>query len=52
MIENMPLLVLAAGFISTAALLLRGGYRGGLRAADLGSVSHHWVAMHRASERG
>lgn len=52
MIENMPLLVIAAGFLATAALLFRGGYRGGLRAADLGAVSDQWVATQSASERG
>jgi hypothetical protein len=49
-IENIPMLVLAMGFVFTAALFLKAGYRGGAHSPHLGSVSDHWVAAYRASE--
>lgn len=50
MIENIPMIVVALGFVFTAALVVKLGYSEGLKSADLGSVSDQWMATHRASE--
>jgi hypothetical protein len=46
------ILVLALGFglVLTAVLLAKVGYRDGFQAADLGCMSHQWVAAHNASQ--
>ncbi len=50
MMEGIPMVAVALGFVFTAALFVKLGYRGGLHTADLGSVSHQWIAAYRASE--
>ena len=50
MTESVPVLVMAVGFVFTAALFLKTGYQGRFHSVDLGSVSPHWVAAHRTSE--
>lgn len=50
MAENVPMMVVALGFVFTAVLFVRGSSRGGFQPADLGSVSHQWIAAHRAAE--
>jgi hypothetical protein len=49
-IENIPMLVMAVGFVCTAALFLKAGSRGGAHSPHLGAVSDQWVASYRASE--
>jgi hypothetical protein len=48
--ETIPMLAVTLGFVFTAALFLKLGYRGGFQSAELGSVSDQWVAAYRASE--
>lgn len=50
MAENIPLMAVAFGFVFTAGLFVRLGSRSGVRPTDLGTVSDHWVAAHRAGE--
>lgn len=50
MAESIPMMAAALGFVLTAALFVRIGGRGGVHAADLGAVSHQWVAAYRAGE--
>ena len=44
------MLTLTVGLMLTAALLMKVGYWGRLRAAELGSMSHNWVAAYNASQ--
>ena len=39
------------GIVLTGALVAKIWSMAGRHAADMGSVSHHWVAAHNASER-
>jgi hypothetical protein len=50
MIDSMPLFIIALGFVFTAAVVLKVGFRGGVQPANLGAVSDQWIAAHRASE--
>jgi hypothetical protein len=50
MIDNMPVLVMALGFVLTFAVVRKLGYRGGAQPANLGTVSDQWIAAYRASE--
>jgi hypothetical protein len=43
------MLTITVGLMFTVALLAKVGYWGRLRAADLGSMSHQWVAAYNAS---
>jgi hypothetical protein len=44
------MLIVTVGAVLTAALLARAAYRGTANAAaDLGSMSHSWVAAYQAS---
>lgn len=44
------MLTLTVVLMLTAALLAKMGYWGRLRAAELGSMSHQWVAAYNASQ--
>jgi hypothetical protein len=44
------MLILTFGVVLTAILLARVGYWGKQHAADLGSMSHQWVAAYQASQ--
>jgi hypothetical protein len=41
---------LGLGLVLTAVVLVKAGNRRGLSAADLGPMSHHWVAAYHASQ--
>lgn len=49
MAENIPMMVVALGFVFTALLFVKGGHRG-LQSQDLGTVSDQWIAAYRAAE--
>jgi hypothetical protein len=46
------MIAILVGVALTAALLTALARRGGLNAADKGSMSSNWVAANRAGERG
>lgn len=43
------MLIVTLGLVLTAILLGKVGHWGRMRAADLGSMSHQWMAAHNAS---
>jgi hypothetical protein len=43
------MLILTLGLVLTAILLAKVGYWGKRHAADLGSMSHQWVAAYQSS---
>jgi hypothetical protein len=45
------MLIVAVGIVLTGLLVAKIWSLAGRHAADMGSVSHHWVAAHNASER-
>jgi cell division protein FtsL len=47
--EN-TMLALTLGLVLTAALVVRLGYRGRTRTADLGSMSRQWIAENNAGD--
>jgi hypothetical protein len=44
------MLILTLGLVLTTVLVAKVGYWTRLNAADLGSMSHQWVAAHHASQ--
>lgn len=46
----MVVVALGLGLVLTAVLLAKAGYRDGFQAADLGCMSHQWVAAYNASQ--
>ena len=44
------MLVLTLGLLATSALIAKVWAMAGRHAADMGSVSHQWVAAHNASQ--
>jgi hypothetical protein len=45
------MLIFTLGLVLTAILLAQVGYWSRMRAADLGAMSHQWIAAHHASQR-
>ena len=45
------MLIVGVGIVLTGLLVAKIWSLAGRHAADMGSVSHHWVAAHNASER-
>jgi hypothetical protein len=44
------MLIVAFGVVLTTALLVGALHRVGSQTMDLGSMSHHWLAAHQASQ--
>ena len=44
------MLIVTLGLVLTTILVAKVGYWTKLNAADLGSMSHQWVAAHQASQ--
>ena len=47
----MTMLIVTLGVVLTAVVVAKAGRRATLRPADLGSMSHQWVAGHNASRQ-